>query len=65
MIVGLEAVMWEALHDVARKKGASADDIVTDIANERGSQDLTAAIRNYVVEYYRKLALRALNDARR
>ena len=32
--VRLEAVMWEALHDVARRKGCSVDDLVAEISRK-------------------------------
>jgi hypothetical protein len=47
----LEIVMWTALHDVARRKGCSVDDLVTEIDAERKSRNLGAAIRNHLVEY--------------
>jgi predicted DNA-binding ribbon-helix-helix protein len=58
--VPLENVMWEALHDIARRKGCSVDALVTEIDHERGSRNLSAAIRSYVVAYYRAMMQAAL-----
>ena len=63
--VRLEAVMWAALQDVARRKGCSVDDLVADIDAGRKSQMLDAAVQNYLVEYYRESARRALENAKR
>jgi predicted DNA-binding ribbon-helix-helix protein len=63
--VRLEITSWEALHDVARRKGCSVRTLVAEIERERRKPNLSAAIRNYLVAYYRESAHRALNDARR
>ena len=63
--VRLEAVMWEALQDVARRKGCSVDDLVADIDAGRKSRTLDAAIQKYLVEYYRESARRVLENAKR
>jgi predicted DNA-binding ribbon-helix-helix protein len=57
--VRLEPAMWEALHDIAHRLGATIHDVVTEIANERTASSLTAAIRVYIVDFYRAAALRA------
>jgi predicted DNA-binding ribbon-helix-helix protein len=56
--VRLETVMWAALHDVARRKGRSVDDLVVEIHGDRTCRNLAAAIRNYLVAYYREAAKR-------
>jgi predicted DNA-binding ribbon-helix-helix protein len=58
----LETVMWEALHDVACRKGCSVDDLVTDIDDERRDLNLAGAIRHYVMAYYRAMMQAALRD---
>jgi predicted DNA-binding ribbon-helix-helix protein len=58
--VRLETVMWEALHDVACRKGCSVDDLVTDIDNERRGLSLAGAIRHYVVAHYHAMMQAAL-----
>jgi predicted DNA-binding ribbon-helix-helix protein len=57
--------MWEALHDVAHKKGIAAVDLVNEIDRARGRQGLAAAVRDYITVYYRESARRALENARR
>jgi predicted DNA-binding ribbon-helix-helix protein len=55
--VRLEPVMWEALHDIARLRERSIHDLVTEIGHSRTASSLTAAIRVYIVDFYRTAAL--------
>ena len=55
--VRLEPVMWDALHDIARRLRVTMHDLVTDIDRERTASSLTAAIRVYIVDFYRDAAL--------
>ena len=57
--VRLEPVMWDALHDIARRLRVTMHDLVTDIDRERTASSLTAAIRVYIVDFYRAAALPA------
>jgi len=57
--VRLEPPMWDALHDVARRRNATVHDLVTDIDRYRTASSLTAAIRVYIVDFYRAAALPA------
>ena len=50
--------MWEALQDVARQRKVTINDLVTLIAEQRTASSLTAAIRVYVLGFYRTAALR-------
>jgi predicted DNA-binding ribbon-helix-helix protein len=54
--VRLEPVMWQALRDIARDQGIGLNDLVTEIALRRGRLSLTAAIRVYIVDFYRTAA---------
>jgi predicted DNA-binding ribbon-helix-helix protein len=54
--VRLEAVMWQALRDIARAQRTGLNDLVTEIALHRGGLSLTAAIRVYIVDFYRAAA---------
>jgi predicted DNA-binding ribbon-helix-helix protein len=56
--VRLEPVMWEALQDIARRQERTIHDVVTQIDRERTASSLTAAIRVYIVSYYRMAAAR-------
>ena len=51
--------MWDALHDIARQLQLTIHDLVTIIDRDRTSSSLTAAIRVYIVDYYRTAALQA------
>jgi predicted DNA-binding ribbon-helix-helix protein len=54
--VRLEPLMWEALRDIARRRGVGINDLVTDIDRRRETSSLTAAIRVYIVDFYRSAA---------
>lgn len=54
--VRLEPVMWEALQDIARRQERTIHDVVTQIDRERTASSLTAAIRIYIVGFYRAAA---------
>src|SRR6266571_7194129 len=55
--VRLEPVMWDALHDIARRLRVTVHDLVTEIDRKRTASSLTAAIRVYIVDFYRAAAL--------
>ena len=57
--VRLEPVMWEALQDIAHRHRVTLHGLVTDIDRERTASSLTAAIRVYIVDFYRAAALQA------
>jgi predicted DNA-binding ribbon-helix-helix protein len=52
--VRLEASMWDGLQDIARRRGMSVNDLVTEIERNRDTPGLTAAIRVYIVDFYRR-----------
>src|SRR5262245_868928 len=62
--VRLEPLMWDALRDIARQERATINELVTEIDRERTASTLTAAIRVYIVDYYRTAAVRAGAQAR-
>ena len=51
--VRLEPVMWEALVDISDRQQRAVSALVTEIDHERSSLSLTAAIRVYIVRFYR------------
>ncbi len=51
--------MWDALQDVARRQHLTVHDLVTRIDRGRTSSGLTAAIRVYIVNFYRSVAFHA------
>ena len=48
--------MWEALQDIARRQERTIHDLVTAIDRDRTASSLTAAIRVYIVGFYRAAA---------
>jgi predicted DNA-binding ribbon-helix-helix protein len=63
--VRLETVMWEALQDIADRRGCSVDDLATEIDGQREGRGLSVALRHYIVEYYRESLRRKLENAGR
>lgn len=51
--VRLEPMMWEALQEISRRLEMTIHDLVTSIDNYRTASTLTAAIRVYIVDFYR------------
>jgi len=51
--VRLEPMMWEALQEIARRLEMTIQDLVTSIDDYRTASSLTAAIRVYIVDFYR------------
>ena len=47
--VTLEAPFWEALKDIAARRGASVQQVVGAVDAERGEQNLSSAIRVFVL----------------
>ena len=54
--VRLEPLMWDSLHDIARRRGMGLNDLVTEIDRQRLGPSLTAAIRVFIVDFYRSAA---------
>ncbi|MGH3966725.1 MAG: ribbon-helix-helix domain-containing protein [Mycobacterium sp.] len=54
--VRLEPMMWDALAEIARHCARSVHDLVTEIDRDRTASSLTAAIRVYIVAFYRSAA---------
>src|SRR5690348_18493034 len=57
--VRLEPTMWDALTEIARHQRRTLREIVTEIERDRTASSLTAAIRVYIVQFYRSAAVRA------
>ena len=54
--------MWEALQDISRQLKVTTNDLVTAIAAQRTASSLTAAIRVYILDFYRRAAMRRDQD---
>jgi predicted DNA-binding ribbon-helix-helix protein len=57
--VRLEPAMWDALHQVCEREQKSLNDVVTEIARDQVESSLTAAIRVYLMSYFRAAATQA------
>src|SRR5262245_41587095 len=55
--VRLEPLMWDALADITRRRRVTVHDLVTQIDRDRTASSLTAAIRVYILDFYRFAAL--------
>lgn len=52
----LEPEMWDALAEVCRREGRSLHDICTAVDAHRRQSSLTAALRVFIVSYFRSAA---------
>ena len=52
--VSLEAPFWDALKDIARQRGASVHQLIGEIDAGRGKQNLSSAIRVFVLDNVRE-----------
>lgn len=54
--VRLEAVMWQALHEIAAREEITIHQLITLISDKQGiNSSLTATIRAFLVAYFRTL----------
>src|SRR5207302_10870605 len=60
--VRLEPAMWAALNDIAVERGKTVHDVILEIHRARIATSLTAAIRVYIVEYYREALRRCRKE---
>jgi predicted DNA-binding ribbon-helix-helix protein len=51
--VRLEPLMWDSLRDIAQRRQMTVNNLVTEIDTNRDTPGLTAAIRVYIVDFYR------------
>jgi predicted DNA-binding ribbon-helix-helix protein len=54
--VRLERAMWDALHEIAEREGRTLNELATEISRQRRESSLTAAIRVFIVLYWRGAA---------
>jgi len=54
--ISLEQDFWMALGEIAATQNASISEVVTVIDRDRKHDNLSSAIRLYVLDYYRQLA---------
>ena len=61
--VSLEVAFWQSLKDIASARELSLADLATEIGRRRPRGNLSSAMRTYVLEYYRSMALAAAQPA--
>lgn len=52
----LEPAMWEALEEICRREGQSISGICAFIESQRGNSSRTAAVRVFILRYFRDAA---------
>jgi predicted DNA-binding ribbon-helix-helix protein len=52
----LEPAMWDALHEIAQRESISLHELCSEVERERQESTLTAAIRVYILGYFREAA---------
>jgi predicted DNA-binding ribbon-helix-helix protein len=52
--VSLEDAFWNAIREIAAKRGLTIGALVSTIENNRRHKNLSSAIRVYVLDYYRR-----------
>jgi predicted DNA-binding ribbon-helix-helix protein len=54
--IRLEPAMWQALREISAREGKTMHVLVTDIERGRAQSSLTAAIRVFLLDYFRAAA---------
>ena len=54
--VRLEPTMWEALAEIAGREGVTSHEICSGLARRRRESSLTAALRVFILDYFRAAA---------
>lgn len=54
--IRLEPEMWDALNEICAREGRSVHEICTEIDRERNCSALTAGVRVYIINYFRRAA---------
>jgi predicted DNA-binding ribbon-helix-helix protein len=55
----MEPEMWDALQEVAARENLTLHDLCTQVSKRRGLHSMTAAIRVYLLNYFRAAATHA------
>jgi predicted DNA-binding ribbon-helix-helix protein len=55
--VRMEPVMWRSLNDIRDREGLTLNQICTLVDSLRGEMGLTAALRVFIISYYRAVAV--------
>ena len=51
--ISLEPSIWEAFQEIAAEQGKTVNELATEIEQRRIGNNLSAAIRVYIIDYYR------------
>jgi predicted DNA-binding ribbon-helix-helix protein len=62
--VSLEDAFWRGLKDIAGERDMTLSDVVTAINSERKHNNLSSAVRLFVLDHYRRQAVRLLRKRR-
>ena len=54
--IRLEPAMWQALREISTREGKTLHALVTEIEHTRAQSSLTAAIRVFLLDYFRAAA---------
>ena len=54
--IRLEPAMWQALREISAREGKTMHALVTEIERSRAQSSLTAAIRVFLLDYFRAAA---------
>jgi predicted DNA-binding ribbon-helix-helix protein len=60
--LSVEDEFWEGLKEVARERELPLNTLITDIHKRRQHANLSSVIRLFVLDHYRKLVSRKIND---
>lgn len=50
----LEPYLWDALHEISRREARTVHDICSEIDAQRDGTGLTAAVRVFILRYFRE-----------
>lgn len=53
----MEPLLWESLREIADREGMTLNQLCSEIDGRRGPANLTAAIRVFIISYYRNAAM--------
>jgi predicted DNA-binding ribbon-helix-helix protein len=63
--VSVEDAFWKGLKEVAADRNMTPSDLVTTINSKRERDNLSSAVRLFVLDHYRRQAVRLLRKGRR
>ena len=61
--IRMEPILWDALHDICQREALSLNQMSALVDRRRGEVGLTAAVRVFVIGYFREAARRFADSA--